>query len=407
MKKALLLLTLLVGQQLAAQTLNGTWHGTLEAGPQKLTIVFNIDQAGKAVRLSIPQQAMEDRPMEVGALTDDSVSVAWKNIGMTYRGKLKGDTLKGVFQQGLFSKSLDCTAGHPTYNRPQEPKQPYPYQTEEVAFRHGDATLSGTLTYPEGYKPGRKTKVILMVSGSGQQNRDQEIFHHKPFLVIADWLARHGVASLRYDDRGFAKSTGDLSQATTGLFAEDAAAGIDYLRSLGKFDKVGLLGCSEGGSIGFMLASQKKLDFLVSVSGPACKLDTLMMLQLNGLAKAHGAPEGPIKSVKQARHVLLAQEDLPWTHFILDLDMRPYVQKSFCPVLALCGEKDLNVPVALNVPALKENLPVNQKNAIKVYPGLNHLLQKSETGSMQESTDTETTIEPEVLTDLTEWLDSL
>jgi pimeloyl-ACP methyl ester carboxylesterase len=407
MKKILLLL-LLVAQGAFAQNINGSWHGVLEAGPQKLNLIFDIDKAANTVKLSVIEQGIKGLPMEVAYLSDDSVSVSLAQSGLNYQGRLRGDELQGQFHQGMFSAALNCKKGNIELNRPQEPKPPFPYTTEEVTFNNGNvAKLAGTLCYPVGYKQGQRVPVVLFVTGSGPEDRNQELFGHKSFLVVADWLARHGVASLRYDDRGIGGSTGDVKNATTYDFAKDAAAGIDYLRSLKRFSKVGLIGCSEGGGIGYMLAADNKLDFLVSWCGPACKSDTMMVLQLNALIAAQGGPANSVKTAADARKVLLQQRDDAWTRCMVDLDFTPYVKKTHCPVLALFGKKDVNVPAAMNEASLKTNLPKNDKNKIKVYPGLNHLLQHCKYGPITESLNIEETISPEVLQDMSDWIKGL
>jgi pimeloyl-ACP methyl ester carboxylesterase len=346
--------------------------------------------------------------MEVAYLSDDSISVSLAQYGLSYQGRFQGDELQGQYHQGMFSAKLNCKKGTFKVNRPQEPKPPYPYTTEEVTFNNGnEAKLAGTLCYPVGYKEGQQVPVVLFVTGSGQEDRNQEIYEHKSFLVVADWLARHGVASLRYDDRGVGGSTGDVKNATTYDFAKDAAAGIDYLRSLKRFSKVGLIGCSEGGGIGYMLAADKKLDFLVSWCGPACKSDTMMVLQINALSAAEGGPANIVKTAADARKVVLQIKDDAWTRCMVDLDFTPYVKKTHCPVLALFGEKDVNVPAAMNEASLKTNLPQNAKNKIKVYPGLNHLLQHCKYGPIPESLNIEETISPEVLQDMSDWINNL
>lgn len=403
--KHFLFLFLLCSQTVIAQGLDGSWKGQLKVGQQALNMVLNIDATAKSANMVSVDQGNQSLPMHVDFLSDDSVSLSIAAAAVSYRARLVGNELKGTFAQGTFSAPLDM---QPTVTgKQQDPKRPYPYTTEEVSFNNGtEATLGGTLCYPVGYKQGQRVPVVLMVTGSGTQNRNQEFGGHKPFLVIADWLARHGIASLRYDDRGAGASTGDPNKCTTYDFAKDAEAGIQCLRQMGKFSRVGLLGCSEGGLIGYMLGSEKKIDFLVSISGPACKIDTLMLVQYQGLIKVQGGKEGP-KTVDEARRLMIAQYDLPWAHCFLDIDARPLVRRTQCPVLALCGEKDLNVPVSVNIPALKANLPANKKNKVKVYPGLNHLLQHCTTGNPLEIPSLEETISPEVLQDISDWINAL
>lgn len=408
MKNIFTLLMLFVSLTLSAQPLDGTWKGKLKAGPQTLTIVYHIDTPKKTVTMDVEEQSASGIPMDVHFLTDDSINIAMPQLGITYAGRLKDGKIDGTFVQQTFSAPLVMERGEVSFNRPQEPKAPYPYTTEEVTFTNAKApaTLAGTLVYPVGYKTGKKCPVVLMVTGSGPENRDEELFHHKPFLVIADYLARHGIASLRYDDRGVEQSTGEASQATTADFAEDAKAGLTYLKGLGKFSKVGILGHSEGGAIAYMLGSEGVPDFIVSLAGPACKIDTMMVAQLNAIAKTQGATGDLVANTNQARFILLSQSNTPWMKYFLDLDMAPYVKATKCPVLALGGDKDMNVPVSINVPALKQYLPKNKRNVIKTYPGLSHLFQHSATGSPQEAVNIEETIAPEVLNDIAAWINN-
>ena len=408
-KQILLFLLAMVAIAVKAQMLDGDWKGKLQAGPQTLTCVLHISQAKKAVTMDVMEQGAMGVPMEVKALTPDSVSVELSNLGLRYSGKVKEDKLVGTFQQMTFVAPLTFEPGKVVLNRPQEPTKPYPYHTEEVTFSNpaAGATLAGTLSFPVNFDPKKPVPVLLMVTGSGPENRDEEVFQHKFFLVIADFLARNGIATLRYDDRGVGQSTGVFKTATTADFAEDAAQGIKYLRSRKEFSKVGLLGHSEGGIIGYMLGSRKLLDCLVSLAGPACRIDTLMYQQLNLLAKAQGTPVDVVSSVADTRKLLLEKGGGAWIKYFVDIDVAPYVKATKCPVLALGGAKDLNVPVALNVPYLQQYLPKKGKNKIKVYDGLNHEFQHCATGNPAESVTIEETFAPEVLQDIVEWMKSL
>ena len=257
MKKSLLFILLIsVASVSYAQKINGTWKGMLTAANQKLEIVFHFQQEedGKlSGKMDVPAQSAVGIPVNLHALTEDSVSLSVAAINMTYNGKLVDGVIKGKFNQFGMSFPLELRPGEVNKpNRPQEPTVTYIYGTEEVTFSNvnANAKLSGALTYPVGYNPNKKVPVVLMVTGSGSQNRDEEVFGHKPFLVIADYLAKCGIASLRYDDRGTGKSVGgDVTNATSEDFAEDADCGLQWLRKSGKFGKVGVLGHSEGGMI--------------------------------------------------------------------------------------------------------------------------------------------------------------
>ena len=386
--------------------MDGPWKGKLKAGPQELTLVLHVDAVNQSVTMDVIEQGATDMEMEVKCLTDDSIKVVIPKLMLSLSGKRTGDTINGTFVQGLQALKIVMERGDVTFNRPQEPVPPFPYKTEEVRFVNlvANDTLAGTLTYPVGYKKRKHPPVVLMVTGSGAENRDEEIFHHKPFLLLADWLARHGIASLRYDDRGYAQSTGDYSSATTQDFADDAEAGIRYLRGLGKFSQVGLLGHSEGGAIGYMLAAKNALDFLVSLSGPTSRIDTLMMVQLNLIGRSQGATRDMVKSPEDACKMLRNNNDSPWIDYFLNMDLRPYVAKTHCPVFALGAENDLNVPPSVNQEALEQVLPKNPLNLIKVYPGLSHLFHHNPTGNPVLAHNIEETISPEVLQDISDWI---
>ena len=410
MKNAFLIMALMTaGLSSHAQNFDGSWTGKLKAGAQEFTIEAKVNQSKQDVSATIVNVGAPAVSLEVSFLSDDSISVAYSSLDIAYQGKREGDVVKGVVVQHGIRLPMELKRGEVTYNRPQNPAQPYPYQTEEVTFDNKTAgvTLAGTLTYPVGYKAGSKVPVVLMVTGSGPETRDEELFHHKPFLVIADYLARHGIASLRYDDRGTEKSSGTYATATTTDFAADAEAGLNFLRQMKKFSKVGLLGHSEGGLIGYMLGSKGKTDFIVSLAGPACKIDTMLMVQLNSLARVQGYNGQLVKDVATARQYMTINDKSAWVKAFIDMDATPYGKATTCPVLALAGDKDLNVPVSINNPSLEANLKKQPKTKIKVYPGLSHLFQHSATGNPMDAAKIDETIAPEVLTDIAEWISSV
>ena len=389
----------------------GSWSGKLKIGSMSLTIVLHLEQADGYVKASLdsPDQGAKGISVFKEYLSDDSVAVKVESLDVTYRAKLKDGKLDGKFTQRGFTFPLVMTKGVPEVKRPQMPQPPFPYETEEVTFKNeiDGATLAGTLTWPVDYIPKSKKKpmVVLFVSGSGQQNRDEELFEHKPFLVIADYLARHGIATLRYDDRATGQSVGgDVKNATSEDFARDAAAGIRFLRSKRAFSKVGILGHSEGGLIAFMLGAQKKTDFIVSLAGPGVQGDTLLTTQGNRIMLLSG--QLPTMTVKKYRQQEAVQQT-PWIRWFIDYNPSDNIRKTLCPVFALNGDRDCQVISSQNLTAIERLLPKSTQNQIKEYPGLNHLFQHCTTGLPTEYGEIEETISPEVLKDIAKWINSL
>ena len=407
MKKIILSICLLFSWAgaFAQKPIEGDWMGKLNLGPQSLTIVLhvNCDAQGKAeCTLDSPDQGAKGIAVETDYCSSDSISVSLASLALSFQGKLKGDEIVGTFTQGQ-SFPLVLKRGEEKLNRPHNPVAPYPYKTEEVAFKNvaDGATLVGTLSYPIGYKKGQ-TPVVLMVTGSGQENRDEEVFDHKPFLVIADYLARHGVATLRYDDRGFGKSTGgDVGHATTLDFMRDAASGVDFLRTSKQFGKVGILGHSEGGSIAFMLGAKGKVDFVISMAGVGVKGDTALTAQANKILELTG--QSMRYSTHQYRMNAIIKRS-PWLNFFIDYDPSADISKTLCPVMAINGSRDIQVISSLNLAGIKAHLRPNPKNIIKEYPSLNHLFQHCKTGNVSEYRMIEETVSPEVLEDIVRFI---
>ena len=407
MKKIILSFCLLLSWAgaFAQKPIEGDWMGKLNLGPQSLTIVLHVNcnaQGKVECTLDSPDQGVKGIAVETDYCSSDSISVSIASLALSFQGKLKGDEIVGTFIQGQ-SFPLILKRGEEKLNRPQNPVAPYPYKTEEVAFKNvaDGATLVGTLSYPVGYKKG-KTPVVLMVTGSGQENRDEEIFDHKPFLVIADYLARHGVATLRYDDRGFGKSTGgDVEHATTLDFMRDAASGVDFLRTSKQFGKVGILGHSEGGSIAFMLGAKGKVDFVISMAGIGVKGDTALTAQANKILELTG--QSMRFSTHQYRMNAIIERS-PWLNFFIDYDPSGDISKTLCPVMAINGSRDVQVIPSLNLMGIKAHLKPNSKNIIKEYPSLNHLFQHCKTGNVLEYRMIEETISPEVLEDIVRFI---
>lgn len=429
-----------------AQDVTGSWNGTLNAGGMELRVVFNFTKGGDgktACTLDSPDQGVRGIPVEVVSASQDSVSLTVKAIGAAYEGRVIDGEIKGTFSQMGHSFPLSLKPGMAEVNRPQEPEPPFPYATEEVIMSGGSSgcTLSGTLTYPVGYEKMDKgsVPVVVMVTGSGPQNRDEELMGHKPFLVIADHLARHGIASLRYDDRGVGKSTGDFATATSEDNMSDARAAVDFARKTGKFGKAGVLGHSEGGVIAFMLAARKVPDFIVTLAAPGVRGDSILILQHDVSLKYSGMSDDKIKDfnvglralydavregktaaeVKEATALLeqktgvkltddlLNTVNTPWMKCFLSLDPADDIRHAVCPVMALNGTSDLQVNCEVNLGTIRRLLPENKQNLIKEYPRLNHLFQHCLTGNITEYAKIEETVSPEVLKDIVEWIRDL
>lgn len=402
---------LAITADIKAQTPDGQWSGDLVLGQGKnLPLVLNIGTGsdGKpCCTLDSPMQGAEGIKTEVNVLTADSINITVPDIAATYAGRVTKDVITGCFTQMGMPFKLDLKRGGVMMNRPQTPQPPLGYTTQEVSFENKAAgvVLSGTLTWPEGYDGKKPVPVVIMVSGSGLQNRDEEVFGHKPFLVLADRLARNGIASLRYDDRGTGKSTGDASKATTSDFMKDAAAGLELLRSMdGKFSRVGVIGHSEGGLIAFMLAADGRTDFIVSMAGTGVKGDTIIAGQSNDALRRTGRPANVTATDirKQAETGGNA-----WLRYFIDYDPADVIASTTCPVMALNGTMDTQVRPRLNLDRIKSLLPHNAKNSIKEYDGLNHLFQHCTTGFADEYGTIEETMSEDVMKDIAGWINSL
>lgn len=396
-----------------AQDIEGSWTGKLEIGTTKLNLVFHFNKTADgtlACSFDSPDQGAKGIAAKVENSDPANLKISIATIGATYEATLTGDELRGTFAQQGYSFPLNMKRGTMVRNRPQTPQPPYPYTTDEVTFANNEAqaTLSATLTMPTNYEPSEPVPVVIMVTGSGLQDRNEELFDHKPFLVIADYLARHGVASLRYDDRGFGKSTGNYLQATTQDFMSDAAAGVAWLRSQGKkFSKVGVIGHSEGASIAFMLASKGKVDFIVSLAGPGAKGDTILAKQINTEMERHGQPANMTVELLHKQIDSYNGAMGAWQKYFINYDPTADIAATRCPVMAVQGMKDVQVDPDLNFTIIKQKLPKNKKNLLKTYEGLNHLLQHCATGYTDEYSQIDETISPEVLSDIVTWINSV
>ena len=427
MKRILTIMVIMLTASVLAGAQTGSWSGQLEVQGVKLSIVFHLDDGKPAV--DSPDQGVKGIPAEIERGPAGKLKVNIPSLAASYEGQWLINKIVGTFRQMGSSLPLTLTPGEPKLNRPQTPEPPYPYETEELVFNNGDVVLNGTLTLPEGYS--RETPALVMVTGSGQQNRDEEIFEHRPFAVIADAFARAGIATLRYDDRGFGGDEGNMNDCTVEDFRDDAAAGIRVLKE--RFDRVGVIGHSEGGTIAMMLAAAGQTDFIISLAGMAISgAETLVWQNRLALLEAgmsqevtdeycrliSEAYESRVKgeplpkadnrdlpdALKQNYLAVQMQLQTPYMSEFLALDMRPLLSRITCPVLALNGIKDTQVEHEANLGAIRSGLKDNPKIRVEAVDGLNHLFQHCTTGSSNEYRDIEETFAPEVLDLMIEWI---
>lgn len=430
MRKILMILALMSVAVVTLKAQTGAWTGKLKVSGVELALIFNIGE--ESATLDVPDQGAKDIPVEVSRDAVGGITLNVPAINASFKGLWAGKVIAGTFTQHGMSFPMTLTPGAPVVRRPQTPVGPFPYATEEVSFTNGDAVLKGTLTLPENCD--RKTPVLIMVTGSGLQNRDEEMFSHKPFAVIADAFARAGIATLRYDDRGFGESTGDVVLCTTEDLKNDALAGVRLLRE--RFDKVGVLGHSEGGSIALMLAAEGRVDFAVSLAGMIVSGAETLLEQNRQALKSAGLPESEVEAycrllsdtfeaVKKGttlpspdayalsdalrQNYLAASQQFstPYMKYFIALDLSQRLSAVTCPVMALNGTKDTQVQCDRNMKALKAALPSGGKNVIHAEEGLNHLFQHCVTGEFSEYKEIEETFSPEVLSEMIAWIKTL
>jgi fermentation-respiration switch protein FrsA (DUF1100 family) len=433
-----------------AQDISGQWNGSLEVSGVHLRLVFHINKtdSGYSATMDSPDQGAKGIPVTTTTFENNHLLLKIENAKIEYDGEFKDSVIIGTFKQNGFSFPMTLSRKEVTntVKRPQEPKAPFPYYLEEVTFPNKNAgiTLAGTLTLPA--KTGNFPAVIL-ITGSGPQNRDEELAGHKPFLVLADHLTKNGIAVLRYDDRGVGASAGDFSKATTNDFATDVESAVSFLKTRNEInkDQIGLIGHSEGGLIAPIVATKSKgVDFIVLLAGPGLSGDQLMLLQKQKIEEKMGVPAEQVEAGQQAfkgayeiirnspendtslksRIQTFFKEKFgtdipeaqlsgltttllnPWMISFLKLDPAIALQKVKCPVLAINGDKDLQVPAKENLSAIKNALGKagNKNVTIKEYPGLNHLFQEAKTGLPAEYMTIKQTISPQVLEDITGWI---
>ena len=458
-KLTLCILAILITSSVLGQDITGQWNGLLNVQGMKLRLVFHITKTdqGYSSTMDSPDQGAAGIPMSSTVFENPKLVLKLDAAGIEYTGELKEEMVIGTFKQSGLSFPMDLkreSIEKPVVNRPQEPKKPYPYVSEEVTFENKEAgvKLAGTLTLPA--KEGKYPAVVL-ITGSGPQNRDEELLGHKPFLVLADHLTRNGIAVLRYDDRGTAQSTGDFNQATSVDLATDVEAAIAYLKGRKDINKkhIGLIGHSEGGIIAPMVAGKTKdVSFIVLLAGTGIPGDQLLLLQQELIGRASGMSESDLLKNKEINKkcfeiivkssdqdqlksdltgylkqminelpadqkpagmpdddlikMLLNQTTSAWMQYFLKYDPAPALQKVKCPVLALNGEKDLQVPPKENLEAIEKALKKarNKKVTIKEMPGLNHLFQECTIGSPDEYSMIEQTFSPAALDVVAKWI---
>ncbi len=442
------------------EIIEGAWQGILKVSGTELRIVFKLSQGPEGIltaTMDSPDQGVKDIPVDEVIFENGNLRLEIKSAMVIFEGKLQDDglSIEGEWKQSgqsfpLVLKRVDEPA---EVRRPQEPKKPYPYEEEEVVYENKQAAvkLAGTLTIPaqEGPFPA-----VLLISGSGPQDRNETLLGHQPFLVLADYLTRCGIAVLRVDDRGVGKSGGDFTQATSEDFASDVLAGLEYLKSRKEIDpkKIGLIGHSEGGIIAPMVAVQSSdIAFIILMAGTGLTGEEILYLQTDLIARAEGVSDEVIAKnlslqeqmftiVKEEKDSISAEKRLrtiledviselelsekerqtaearaeaqielilsPWFRYFLTYDPSPTLMKVKCPVLAINGEKDLQVPPKENLAAIEEALKAGGNNnyTIKELSGLNHLFQTAETGSLSEYAKIEETISPTALKIMSDWI---
>jgi uncharacterized protein len=433
----------------------GTWMGTLATPAAKVRLALMVKHdpnGGLSGEMVSVDQGNATIPATV-TIHGDTIVVAMPAAQASYTGVLgaANDSIRGSFTQG---GSLPLNMGRatllPASARPQEPKPPFPYDARDVTFESVPGVrLAGTIVTPPGPGP---FPALVMVTGSGPQNRNEELLGHKPFLVISDYLARHGIATLRYDDRGTAQSTGSFSAGTSVDFANDAEAAVRFMRGQAKIDRnhVGIIGHSEGGMIAPMVAARSSdVAFIVLLAGPGIPGDSILLLQEQLIATAMGTPPAMVERNTEAnRHLFAAiksatdsadavarvmateqkmlatlpenerataerqlaaargQMLTPWMRYFLSYDPRPTLRKVHVPVLALDGTLDLQVPYKQDLAAIDTALKAggNRDYRIVELRGLNHLFQTATTGSPAEYATISETFSPAALQIIADWI---
>lgn len=426
----ILLLTGLVCAHLSLKAQSGSYSGELDVMGTKLPLVFHFSPEG--CTMDSPKQGAKGIKTQWTPSSTSEVKISIPMIGASYEGKLTADNqIEGHFMQSGMKLPLLLKTGMVNEpKRPQTPKPPFPYTTEEVSFQNKTVNLNGTLTLPTNYSD--RTPVVVLVTGSGQQNRDEELFMHRPFAVIADVFARNGIATLRYDDRFYGDASVVFSNYTTQDFSEDAVCAIQFARQ--RFKKVGILGHSEGGAIALLLAADKKVDFVVSMSGMVASGRETILQQnkdmlhamaalpddvinayvqalgegLEGIAAGKEPNQIPLPkmlpaAMSQSFQAAIKQATTPWFRYFLQVNPSAVLDKIVCPVLAIGGKKDLQVNSTQHLGLLERGLH-GKGHKIVNLPDLNHILQHCQKGTVDEYSEIEETISPEALQIMIDWI---
>jgi hypothetical protein len=457
---SILLISLLTSITLTAQDITGQWNGALKVQGTQLRLVFNVTKTDNGVSSTMdsPDQGAKGIPTTTTSFENSILKITIENARIEYAGTLgKDNIIVGTFKQAGQSFPMNLSKEvieKEKLVRPQEPIKPYPYYSEDIIFENKKAgiSLAGTLTLPnkDGVFP-----VVILISGSGPQNRDEELLGHKPFLVLSNFLTKNGIAVLRYDDRGTALSKGDFKTATSADFATDVESAITYLKTRNEINKkkIGLIGHSEGGLIAPMVANKSKdVAFIILLAGTGIQGDQILLLQQKLIGKASGVSEEDLQKnellnrkvfdivnksnsleqlnidltnhikqslvdnpkakkpqgMSEADFVKLQVKQIanPWMQYFIKYNPAPALEKVKCTVLAINGEKDLQVPSKENLEAIKFALTKggNKKVTIKELPNLNHLFQECKTGSPDEYANIEQTFSPVALTEILKWI---
>lgn len=453
-QRIVMLLAVLFSLAMYGQDITGSWNGVLKVQDLQLRIVFNVTESNDSYNSTMdsPDQGAKGIPVTSTTFDNKTIQFVVANAGIEYTGVLKENKFVGTFKQGGMELPLDLSriaVAKEVKHRPQEPMKPFPYHSQEVTFVNTKAKVSlvGTLTLPSEVG---KFPAVILISGSGPQNRDQELFDHKPFLVISDYLTKKGIAVLRYDDRGVGQSSGEFKTATTSDFATDVQSAIAYLKTRKEIDKnkIGLIGHSEGGIIAPLVASKSKdVSFIVLLAGTGVPGDELLLSQQIAISKASGISGSQLANslqtstkafelVRQANNDQALKEELtkllektlqgdtngsdktalisaqveqissPWMQYFIKYDPAIALEKVACPVLAVNGGHDLQVPAKENLEAIKAALLKggNKDVTTEIFPTLNHLFQESETGLPTEYAKIEQTFSPQALSAITDWI---